>query len=80
MMEQTVQFCVIRGEFEEVVMTFDRADEALKHARALSDGSELIRIRDDFERVHTISEFDELFVSPWISSLSTVRNSHAAGS
>ncbi len=60
-----VEFQVIRGELEEVVITFDRADEALKHAQALSKVEPRIRIRDDFERVHTIVEFDELFVLPW---------------
>ncbi len=65
-MQQDPQFHVVRGDLEEVVITFDRADEALEHARALSGvGEPKIKIRDVFEPVHTIPEFDELFVLPW---------------
>ena len=68
-MEQNPRFDIISGDLEEVVITFDRADEALKLARTLSAaGESKIKIRDDFERVHTITEFDELFVLPWISA------------
>jgi hypothetical protein len=65
-MQQDPQFHVVRGDLEEVVITFDRADDALQHAQVLSGvGEPKIKIRDVFERVHTIPEFDELFVSPW---------------
>jgi hypothetical protein len=67
-MEPGPRFDIVSGDFEEVVSTFDRADQALKYARTLSAaGDSRIKIRDDFERVHTIAEFDELFVLPWVS-------------
>jgi hypothetical protein len=66
--EHSPRFDIVRGDLEEVVFTFDRADEALVHARTLSAaGESKVKIRDDFDRVHTVSEFDDLFVSPWIS-------------
>jgi len=67
-MQESPQFQVIQGDLEEVVITFNRADDALAHAHVLkSVGAPKIKIRDVFERVHTIPEFDELFVAPWVA-------------